>query len=135
MGLTPASWQGPLRRAIRTANKYVLNPIIRRFAGRRNSYAGIIRHTGRTSGKQYSTPVGVERIPGGYLIPLGYGAQVDWLRNVLAAGRAEVIVDGGAHEVGDPKVIDAEETMPMLEPRLRRRLGRLGIAQYLTVRS
>jgi hypothetical protein len=70
VGLTPATWPGPLRRAIRTANKYVLNPIMGRFAGRRNSYAGIIRHTGRTSGKQYSTPVGRERILGGYLIPI-----------------------------------------------------------------
>jgi deazaflavin-dependent oxidoreductase (nitroreductase family) len=133
MALTPESWPAPLRRAIRVWNKYVTNPVMRRFAGGENSYAGVIDHVGRKSGKQYSTPIGAERIADGFLIPLGYGAQVDWLRNVLAAGRATVTSKGETREVRNPRVIDAREALPILEPAVRRRYERLGIAQYLKV--
>ena len=72
-------------------------------AGRRNSYAAAIRHTGRKSGKQYATPVGVDRVQDGFIIPLAYGTQVDWLQNVLAAGRATVSAEGETHDVTSPK--------------------------------
>ena len=122
-------------RAIRTFNKYVLNPIMISRAGRKNSYAAAIGHTGRKSGKQYSTPVGAERTQDGFLIPLGYGAQVDWLRNVLAAGRATISADGETQDVTGPELIDAATALPMLPSSRRRRFERLGIEQYLYVRS
>lgn len=128
MALTPESWPAPLRSAIRTSNKYLLNPITRRLAK-----PTTIRHIGRKSGREFVTPVGAERVPDGFVIPLGYGTQVDWLRNVLAAGEAIITVDGEAHGVREPRVIDAAQALPMLEPRVRRRYGRLGIGQYLKV--
>lgn len=79
---------------VRTFNKHVLNPVMMRLAGRRHWYAAVIRHTGRRSGKDYATPIVVERVEGGFLIPLPYGTGVDWLRNIRAAGTA-TIVDAG----------------------------------------
>jgi deazaflavin-dependent oxidoreductase (nitroreductase family) len=111
----------------------VVNPVMGLLAGRKNVYAAAIRHTGRTSGKRYSTPVSAERTDDGYLIPLGYGTEVDWLRNVLAAGRATVAADGETHDVTAPEVIDAATALPRLAPARRRRYDRLGIAHYLSV--
>ena len=104
------------------------------LAGRKNWYAAVIRHTGRRSGKQYSTPVVADRVPDGFIIPLPYGSRVDWLQNVLAAGRASVSAKGETHDVTEPEVIDAATALPMLSPRLRRTFERVGIAQYLKVK-
>lgn len=134
MALTPETWPRPLLRAVRISNKYVLNPLVRRRAGRRNSYAAVIQHTGRKSGKQYSTPVGVDHVHGGFVIPLGYGTRVDWLQNVLAAGGAAIVAEGDTHDVTEPEVIDAATALPQLTAKRRRTLERLGIAHYLSVK-
>jgi deazaflavin-dependent oxidoreductase (nitroreductase family) len=123
-----------LLRAIRISNKYLLNPVMGTLAGRKNSYAAAIWHTGRKSGKQYSTPVGAERVQDGFIIPLGYGTRVDWLQNVITAGRARVSTKGETHDVTEPEVIDAATALPMLPPSRRRAFERLGIVHYLKVK-
>jgi deazaflavin-dependent oxidoreductase (nitroreductase family) len=133
--LAPGTWPRPLLRAVRISNKYLLNPAMGTLAGRKHWYAAAIRHTGRKSGKQYSTPVGAERVHDVFIIPLGYGTQVDWLQNVMAAGRATISAKGEAHDVTEPEVIDAATALPMLSPRQRRNFERLGIAQYLKVKA
>jgi deazaflavin-dependent oxidoreductase (nitroreductase family) len=134
MALAPGTWPRPLLRAIRIANKYLLNPVMGSLAGQKNSYAAVIRHTGRKSGKQYSTPVGADRTQDGFIIPLGYGTQVDWLQNVLVAGRATVSAEGETHDVTEPEIIDAATALPLLSPKRRRTFERVGIAQYLKVK-
>jgi deazaflavin-dependent oxidoreductase (nitroreductase family) len=121
-------------RAIRIWNKYLLNPVMRTRAGRKNAYAAVLMHTGRKSGKQYSTPVGAERVQDGFLIPLGYGTKVDWLQNVVAAGRATLTTEGETHDVTDPELIDAATALPTLTPTRRRSWERVGIPQYLKVK-
>jgi deazaflavin-dependent oxidoreductase (nitroreductase family) len=105
------------------------------LAGRKYWYAAAIGHIGRKSGKQYSTPVGAERVQDGFIIPLGYGTQVDWLLNVLAAGRATISAKGETYEVTEPEVIDAATAFPSLSPGRRRTFERLGITQYLKVKA
>jgi len=134
VALAPGTWPHPLLRAIRISNKYLVNPFMVARAGRKNSYAGAIRHTGRKSGKQYATPVGVDRVQDGFIIPLAYGTQVDWLQNVLAAGRATVSAEGETHDVTEPEVIDAATALPMLSSKRRRTFERMGIAQFLRVK-
>lgn len=116
------------------SNKYLLNPVMSACAGRKNSYAAAIRHTGRKSGKQYSTPVGAERVPDGFIIPLAYGTRVDWLQNVLATGQGAVSAGGETRDVTAPEVLDAATALPMLSPKRRRTFERMGIAQYLSVK-
>ena len=87
MGIAPESWPAPFRTLIRTSNKYLLNPLMLQLAGRRHWYASVIEHTGRRSGKRYSTPIVADQVGEDILIPLPYGTQVDWVRNVLTAGR------------------------------------------------
>jgi hypothetical protein len=75
--------------------------------------------------------VGVDRVQNGFLVPLAYGNRVDWLRNVIAAGRATISAEGETYDVTEPEVIDAATALPMLSPRRRRSWERMGIAQYL----
>lgn len=122
-----------LRDAVRTFNKYVLNPVMRLPAGRRHWYASVIRHTGRRTGKTYSTPVVAERVADGFLIPLPYGTEVDWLRNVLSSGRATIVSGGREFDVVDPRVIDAAAAGPRLSERRRRSFERFGVDRFLEV--
>lgn len=135
MGLTPETWPRPFRDLIRTSNKYLLNPLMLRLAGRRYWYASVLRHTGRRSGKHYSTPVVTDRVGDHVIIPLPYGTTVDWLLNVLASGRATITTAGQTFEVTSPEIIDAAEALPAL-PRDRRRLfERAGIGRFLRART
>lgn len=105
------------------------------LAGRKYWYAAAIRHTGRKSGKQYSTPIGAERVQDGFVIPLAYGTQVDWLRNVIAAGRATIVAKGETYDVTEPELIDAATALPSLSPKRRKAFERLGITHYLKLKT
>ena len=133
--LTPGSWPNPLLNAVRASNKYLLNPLMVQLAGHKHWYAAAIRHTGRRSGKQYATPVVAERLPDGFVIPLPYGTKVDWLQNVLAAGRATIASQGESYDVVQPEVIDAAAAVPMLSSQRQRTFQRVGIEQYLRVKD
>lgn len=135
MSLAPETWPTPLLNAIRTSNRYLLNPLMLRLAGRKNWYAAAIEHTGRRSGKVYTTPVVAERIDGGFVIPLPYGTGVDWLQNIRAAGRATISSQGEKYEVVQPEIIDAGEALPLVSPRRRRTFERVGIEGYLRVKD
>jgi deazaflavin-dependent oxidoreductase (nitroreductase family) len=124
----------PVRDAVRTFNKYVLNPAMMHLAGRKHWYAAVIRHSGRRSGRNYATPVVADRVTDGFVLPLPYGTGVDWLRNVLAAGRAAVTVGGQTYDVAEPEIIDAATAGPQLSARRRRAFQRFGIDNFLKVR-
>jgi hypothetical protein len=70
MALNPESWSEPFRGLIKTSNKYLLNPLMLRLAGKRFWYASVVEHTGRRSGKSYSTPVVADLVGGDVIIPL-----------------------------------------------------------------
>lgn len=120
------------RDAVRVFNKHVLNPAMLLVAGRRHWYAAVIHHTGRRTGRRYSTPVVAERTPGGVIIPLPYGTDVDWLRNAEAAGRAGVTVHGESIDLVDPRVIDAATASTQLSARRRRAFRRFGVEHFVT---
>jgi deazaflavin-dependent oxidoreductase (nitroreductase family) len=131
--VTPGSWPKPLLNAIRNSNRYLLNPLILRLAGHKHWYAAAIHHTGRRSGKQYATPVVVERFADGFVVPLPYGTQVDWLLNILAAGQASIAWQGESYDVIRPEVIDTPAAMGLLSTQRQRYFARLGIEHYLKV--
>jgi deazaflavin-dependent oxidoreductase (nitroreductase family) len=124
----------PVRDAVRIFNKHVLNPAMMHLAGRKHWYAGVIRHTGRRSGRSYATPVVADRVADGFILPLPYGTGVDWLRNVLEAGTATVTVGGQTYYVVGPEIIDAAAALPQLSERRRRAFARFGIDNFVKVR-
>jgi deazaflavin-dependent oxidoreductase (nitroreductase family) len=121
----------PALDAVRRFNRAFTNPKVMRTAGRPGSSASVIRHTGRTSGKQYETPVGVMEVGEELLITLPYGTSADWVKNVLAAGAAEVVHEGRTLHVENPELVSAAEVATGL-PESERRTQRLyGIDQML----
>lgn len=66
--------------------KHYFNPLTRRIA--RSSFGpfALVQHVGRRSGKQYETPIIVQPVADGFVFELTYGPEVDWYKNVLAAG-------------------------------------------------
>ena len=51
----------------------------------------LIRHVGRNSGRTYETPVILVQVPEGFIAELTYGENVDWYRNIVAAGGCVVV--------------------------------------------
>ena len=131
MALAPDTWPRQFRTLIRLSNKYLLNPVMLRPAGSRYWYASVVHHVGRRSGKAYSTPVVADRVGDTIVVPLPYGTQVDWVRNVLTAGTARVTSKGQTYQVGSPELIDATEALPMLPRDRRRTFARTGIKHFL----
>lgn len=126
----PASAIGPAKNAVRTFNKHVLNPAMLLLAGRKHWYAAVIRHTGRRSGKAYSTPVVADRVADGFLIPLPYGTGVDWLRNAAAAGHATITAGGQSVDVTGPQIIVASAAAELLPPKRQKLFRRFDIDHF-----
>jgi deazaflavin-dependent oxidoreductase (nitroreductase family) len=75
-------------------------PLARRLPG-----FGVVVHRGRKSGRRFQTPVNVFETSGGYVIALTYGADSDWVKNVLAAGGCELITRGRCRQLTSPEIV------------------------------
>jgi deazaflavin-dependent oxidoreductase (nitroreductase family) len=84
----------------RVATNRVLGPLARYLPG-----FAIVSHVGRRSGRTYRTPVNLFRHGDGYVIALTYGAESQWVRNVLAAGGADVETRGRHLDLTAPEVV------------------------------
>jgi deazaflavin-dependent oxidoreductase (nitroreductase family) len=94
----------PLPKRLARFNRSVSNPLLRPLAARLPGFA-IVSHTGRRSGRRYSNPVNLFRSGDRYVIALTYGADAQWVRNVLAAGACEIQTRGRRIELAEPKVV------------------------------
>ncbi len=115
------------------ANRY-LNRLTRPLARRLPGFA-ILTHTGRTTGRAYTTPVNVFRRGDAYVVFLTYGSDVQWVKNVLASGSCSIETRGRIVELVEPELV----TDPDLRPApaavrlVERRLA--GATQYLRLRA
>ena len=142
-GLTSAGYpatrpSGVVRVAMGPMTK-VLNPVMRKMAGRRHvQMIALVRHTGRRSGRQYTTPVGAHLAGDTVVIPLTFGTQSDWSRNVRAAGGCSIRLGGVDYETVQPRVATAEEARPVVRSAysgMQRAMFRmLGIKGFLLLR-
>jgi len=89
-----------------------LNPIIDRLAGRRHVPIAQLQHIGRRTGRTYVTSVGARLTSGVVLVPLTFGNQSDWARNVHAAGGCSVQINGAAYHVLHPQFLDVTDAEP-----------------------
>ncbi|HEY1988291.1 MAG TPA: hypothetical protein VGG43_02400, partial [Acidimicrobiales bacterium] len=64
----------------------------------------VVVHRGRISGRRYETPVLAHLHDGEVVIALFYGADADWVRNVVAAGGGELIRRGRTRVMRHPRV-------------------------------
>jgi deazaflavin-dependent oxidoreductase (nitroreductase family) len=124
----------PVTDATRVLNKRIGNPAMMRLAGRRYFFAGVIRHKGRRSGREYATPMWAVPTTEGIVISLPFGEGADWLKNVLAAGQATIETRGESWAVAEPEVLDRETAWPLLPRRARLLFGLAGNERYLKLR-
>jgi deazaflavin-dependent oxidoreductase (nitroreductase family) len=111
---------------IRKVNHTVFNPLQMKSAGNAGSYASVVRHEGRKSGKTFETPVVAIPTDDGFVISLPYGSDADWVKNVLAGGHATIVQDGSTYEVEGPEVVaiaDTADSFPMPNQRAHRWFG------------
>ena len=93
----------PISLQVARFNKRFTNRITRLFAARAPGFA-ILSHTGRKSGKIYETPINVFRTATGYRVALTYGAQAEWVKNVLASGECVLHVRGRRGACRNPRL-------------------------------
>lgn len=91
--------------AVRRFSRRVVNPRMLQTAGRPGAYASVIHHTGRTSGREYRTPVVAAPTEDGFVIALPYGTTSNWVRNVLASGSATIDHEGAEYRVEHPELV------------------------------
>ncbi len=119
------------RDMIRAFNRRVLNPLMVKKAGRGTWYASTIETIGRKTGLTRWTPVIADPVVGGFIIPLPYGTEVDWLRNAIAAGGATVHRHDVTFPVDRFEVVTGVEAAPLLS-NSRRAVYRLtGVDRFL----
>lgn len=106
-----------LPRRLARFNRYVTNPVQRTWAGALPGF-GIVRHTGRRSGRAYRTPVNAFPTDGGFAILLTYGEGTDWLRN-LRAGGGELVHRRKRYQLAAPRVLRGAAGRALLPPVVR----------------
>jgi len=79
--------------AVRPLVVRYLNPVIRRVAHRLPGFC-VAAYRGRTSGRVYRIPLNVFRLGDRYVFALTYGPDVQWVKNVQAAGRCDIETRG-----------------------------------------
>lgn len=129
-------YQKSLLNRLRFLNKRIFNRVTLRFAGSSHSPISIIRHVGRRSGTSYTTPViAVKPFGDQFIFALPYGHNVDWYRNILAAGGGMVICHGKEYQVEKPQPLDAKAGSSALPIVIRWFVRFLGAQHFIQMQS
>ena len=149
LGITPETkeWRGIfrwLRRSdtagrimplgLEKLNKSVINHVARLFAGKIPPFA-LLTHTGRKSGREYSTPLQGYRRGPLMAFPLGYGERTDWARNLLHSGQGQLRYRGAYFAAVNPVIVDGLEAEELDLPLLARVTSRIMKLMVVTLQE
>lgn len=109
-----------------------VNPLTRLVAGWLPMF-GILGYRGRTSGREYHTPMNVFRQGDEFVFALTYGADVQWVKNILAAGECGLRTMGRELKLVDPRLYSDPARRDMPFPA-RQFLGLLRVTEFLRLR-
>jgi hypothetical protein len=96
--------------------KSISNRIFLKISGGCLRAYSLVRHVGRTSGREYRNPVSAYPLGDGFVIPILYGAQSQWVRNVMAAGRFALRTKGRDYTLERPEIISAAQALAAFSP-------------------
>jgi deazaflavin-dependent oxidoreductase (nitroreductase family) len=120
----------PLPRSLARFNRRVTNRVTRSFAGHLPGFA-IVVHRGRVTGRRYRTPVNAFGRPdGGYVLALTYGADAEWVRNVVDRGGCALEVRGRRVELTNPRIVRDPARRPVPAP-IGAVLSLIGVDSFL----
>jgi len=103
--------------------KYInplMTPVSKKLPG-----MSVIKHTGRSSGTAYETPVTAYRKGNTVAIGLVHG-KTNWVKNVLAAGTADIQLSSKDVHLVNPRVLPAgtvDSSLPFLARVMARKTG------------
>jgi deazaflavin-dependent oxidoreductase (nitroreductase family) len=113
-------------------NAHVTNRVSRPLAGRLPGFA-VVTHVGRRSGRTYQTPVNMFRDGERYVIALTYGADTQWVKNVMAAGGCDVRTNGITVRLCEPRIFRDPERRLVPGP-VRVALRILDVSEFMSLR-
>ena len=96
------------------------NRIFLTISGRWFRAYSIVRHVGRISGRAYQNPVSAYPLGDGFVIPVLYGTQSQWVRNVMATGRITLRTKGRDYLLERPELIAPAQALGAYPALLRR---------------
>ncbi|HUG05671.1 MAG TPA: nitroreductase family deazaflavin-dependent oxidoreductase [Candidatus Limnocylindria bacterium] len=128
----PSPVPTPRTRFIRPFTTHILNPFTRLFVHRLPGFA-IISHRGRRSGQIHRTPMNVFRDGDDYLFALTYGSNVQWVKNVLVAGEADLLIGDKTIHLTAPQVF-VDPTRRLMPFPVRFMLGVMNVTEFLRMR-
>lgn len=94
----------PLPLRLTRGVRRVANPVMMRLAG--HGSLVVLEHVGRRTGTVRRTPLMAFRHGGTVTVALTYGPDVEWLRNVRAAGACRMLMSGRVLRLGPPRSLD-----------------------------
>jgi deazaflavin-dependent oxidoreductase (nitroreductase family) len=118
---------------LRPFTTHLFNPVSRRFAGWLPGF-GVLSYVGRKSGRLYRTPINVFQRGDDYVFALTYGSEVDWVKNVLAAGDCDMRTRGRDVHLVEPELfVDPTRHLMPLPVRVVLRLN--DVEEFLRMRA
>ena len=102
--------------------KSLSNRIFLKISGGPLRAYSIVRHAGRTSGRQYRNPVSAYPLGDGFVIAVLYGTQSQWVRNVMVAGRFALRTKGRDYPLERPEIVPPTQALAAFPPWQRRML-------------
>ena len=115
VGVRGAEAQDPrknsFRDQVRRFNRRWFNPLVLHLAGRSPWPVVRLEHRGRRSGALRATPVLAWPVAGGFLVPMPYGTDVDWAKNLRHAGGGVLQFHGVRYRVGRPRIVLARDAL------------------------
>jgi len=103
---------------MRRVNRVFTNPVLGTIAWLVPGMA-VIHHVGRKSGREYRAPVMAFRSTRGFVVPMTYGRDVDWGRNIMKAGGCDLVQTGRRYTLRNPRIVDGDSAYPHLPVGLR----------------
>ena len=110
----------------------VFNRFSRLFAGRLPGFGLLVYH-GRRSGREYRTPMNVFRRGNEFVFALTYGSDVQWVKNILAAGGCALVTRGRTVQLVEPVLFTDPKRSAMPLP-VRLFLGPMRVTEFLRMR-
>jgi deazaflavin-dependent oxidoreductase (nitroreductase family) len=123
----------PLPHWLTRVNLAVTNRLTMPLAGRL-PWFGVLEHVGRRTGTVRETPLNVFPRDGRYVVALTYGPDVEWLKNVEAAGRCRVRIMGRWIPLASPRRFRDPRRRPVPLP-VRWALWVLRVDEFVELRE
>lgn len=111
--------------------RHTLNHLTIRVARSKRGPYLVMRHVGRKTGIVRETPIITAEVPGGFMIELTYGPQVQWYRNIRAAGGCVVVRHQVEHRIVDFQEVDAATGRAAFTPFQQRVLKLLNRREFV----